>query len=168
MNLTPRQFSNPGLMEQLAGAFASSGVCPSRLVLEVPESALNENPDAAIAILQRIVDCGVRAAMDEFGSSLGPLNHLIRLPLDMVKLDSKLTPAAAMAGRQGAVLDWLVRLAHLLGVQVVAQGIETLDQIKALLRMGCTAGQGPLLSAPLNEAQALALAELRATPVGSQ
>ncbi len=166
VNLTPRQFNNPGLMAQLTSALALSGVHPSRLVLEVPESALNEKPDASIAILQRIVDCGVRVAMDEFGSTLGPLNHLVRLPLDMVKLDGKLTPAAVMAGRQGAVLDWLLRLAQTLGVQVVAQGIETPDQIKALLRMGCTAGQGEMLSAPLNEAQALALAELRAMPVG--
>lgn len=162
VNLTPRQFHNPSLVAQLGNALAASCAPPSRLVLEIPERALNENADASIAILQRIVDCGVRVAMDEFGSSLAPLNHLLRLPLDMVKLDGKLTAAAISTGRQGAVVEWLVRLGQSLGVQVVAQGIETPDQIKALIHMGCTAGQGPMLSPPLNEPQALALAELRA------
>ncbi len=164
LNLTPRQFQNASLGAQVTRALADSGADPSRLVLEIPESALNENPDAAIAVLQRLVDCNVRIALDEFGSSLAPLNHLVRLPLDMVKLDGKLTRAAVSQGRQQAVLEWLVRLAHTLGVQVIAQEIETPDQIHALIRMGCRAGQGPMLSPPLNEAQALALAGLHAAP----
>ena len=84
-------------------------------LFEVPESALNENPDAAVAILQRMVDCNVRVAMDDFGSSLAPLNHLVRLPIDMVKLDPKLTAAATSAGRQQAVLESLIRLGRTLG-----------------------------------------------------
>jgi EAL domain-containing protein (putative c-di-GMP-specific phosphodiesterase class I) len=101
-------------------------------LFEVPESALNESPDAAVAILQRMVDCNVRVAMDDFGSSLAPLNHLVRLPLDMVKLDAKLTAAATSTGRQQAVLESLLRLGRTLGVQVVAQGIETPEQLRAL------------------------------------
>lgn len=167
VNLTPRQFQNPSLVTQVTRALAESGADPSRLVLEVPESALNEQPDAAIAILQRLVDCNVRIALDEFGSSLGPLNHLVRLPLDMVKLDGKITPAAVSAGRQQPVLEWLIRLAHTLGVQVIAQNIETRDQIRGLTRMGCRAGQGPMLSPPLDEAQALALAAMHAAPAAS-
>lgn len=168
VNLTPRQFHNAGLVAQLTHALAESGADPSRLVLEVPESALNENPDAAISILQRLVDCNVRIALDEFGSSLAPLNHLVRLPLDMVKLDGKLTPAAVSMGRQQAVLEWLVRLAHTLGVQVIAQDIETADQIHALARIGCRAGQGPMLSPLLNETQALSLAGMYAAPVSQR
>ena len=99
-------------------------------MFEVPESALNENPDAAVAILQRLVDCNVRVAMDDFGISLAPLNHLVRLPIDMVKLDAKLTAAAISTGRQQAVLESLIRLGHTLGVQVVAQGIETREQLR--------------------------------------
>ena len=152
-------------MAQLTRALAESAADPARLMLEIPERALNENPDAAIAILQRLVDCNVRIALDEFGSSLAPLNHLVRLPLDVVKLDGKLTPAAVSTGRQQAVLEWLVRLAQTLGVQVIAQDIETADQVHALTRMGCRSGQGALLSPPLNEAQALSLAGMRAVPV---
>ncbi len=161
VNLTPRQFTHASLVAELTQVLAASGADPARLVLEIPECALNEAPDASIAALQRIVDCNVRVAMDDFGSSLAPLNHLVRLPLDMVKLDAKLTPAVLSVGRQQAVLEWLVQLAETLGVRVVAQGIETPDQVRALMRIGCAAGQGPMLSPPLNAAQAQALAELR-------
>jgi EAL domain-containing protein (putative c-di-GMP-specific phosphodiesterase class I) len=87
------------------------------------------------------------------------LNHLVRLPIEMVKLDAKLTAAANSAGRQQAVLDSLLRLGRTLGVQVVAQGIETPEQLRALARMGCELGQGSLLSPLLDAPQALALAE---------
>ena len=165
MNLTARQFYNPDLVVQLQRTLAASGADPSRLLFEVPESALNEGPDAAVAILQRMVDCNVHVALDEFGSSLAPLNHLIRLPIDMVKLDAKLTAASTSTGRQQAVLESLLRLGRTLGVQVVAQGIQTPEQLRALTRMGCQLGQGPLLSPALDAAQALKLAEMGQLPV---
>jgi EAL domain-containing protein (putative c-di-GMP-specific phosphodiesterase class I) len=87
--------------------------------------------------------------VDEFGSSLAPLNHLVRLPISQVKLDSKLTAASVSQGRQLAVLESLIRLCQTLGMEVGADGIETEEQLKALVRMGCALGQGPLLSPPL-------------------
>jgi EAL domain-containing protein (putative c-di-GMP-specific phosphodiesterase class I) len=160
INLTKRQFYSPDMVLQLQKTLAASGADPSRLLFEVPEAALNESPDAAIAILQRMVDCNVRVAMDDFGSSLAPLNHLVRLPIDQVKLDPKLTVAATSTGRQQMMLESLLRLGQTLGMQVVAQGIETPEQLRALGRMGCQLGQGPLLSPPLEAAQAAKLAEL--------
>ena len=165
INLTARQFYNPDLVVQLQRTLGASGADPSRLLIEVPESALNEGPDAAVVILQRLVDCNVHVALDEFGSSLAPLNHLIRLPIDMVKLDAKLTAASTATGRQHAVLESLLRLGRSLGVQVVAQGIETPEQLRALNRMGCQLGQGSLLSPALDAGQALKLAEMGQLPV---
>jgi len=159
VNLTHRQFFHPDLIVHLHEALAASGVDPSRLLVEVPEMALNENSDRAVAILQRMVDCHVRIAVDDFGGSLGPLNHLVRLPIDRVKLDSKLTLAATFPGRQQAVLESLIRLGRTLGVQVVAQGIETAEQLKALALMGCELGQGPILSPTLDAEQTLHLIE---------
>ena len=129
-------------------------------MFEVAEATLNENPDAAVAILQRIVDCNVRIAVDNFGSSLAPLNHLVRLPIDVIKLAPKLTAAASTAGRQQAVLESLIHLGHTLGMKVIAQGIETAAQLDALCRMGCELGQGHLLSHALDPARATKLAEL--------
>ncbi len=167
VNLTQKQFYNVDLVAQLQRTLVVSGADPARLMFEVPELALNASPDAAIAILQRMVDCRVRVALDDFGSGLAPLNHLVRLPIDMVKLDVKLTAAANSTGRQQAVLESLLRLGRTLGVQVVAQGIETPEQLRALERMGCDLGQGPLLSPLLDAGQALKLAEqghLKAVP----
>lgn len=160
VNLTPRQFYNPEMVGQLQRTLVASGADPSRMVFEIPESALNESPDAAVVVLQRMVDCNVRVAMDDFGASLAPLNHLVRLPLDMVKVDAKLAAAATSSGRQQAVLESLLKLVRTLGVQAVAQGIETPEQLRALKRMGCELGQGPLFSPALDAAQALTLAEL--------
>jgi Amt family ammonium transporter len=159
VKLTPRQFYNPDLIVQLQRTLSASGADASRLMLEVPESALNQSPDTAVAILQRLVDCDVRVAMDDFGSSLAPLNHLVRLPLDLVKLDAKLTAAATSTGRQQAVLESLLRLGRAMGMAVVAKGIETPEQLRALERIGCELGQGPLFSPALEAAQALKMAE---------
>jgi EAL domain-containing protein (putative c-di-GMP-specific phosphodiesterase class I) len=165
VNLTQRQFYNPDMPLQLQRTIAASGADPSRLLFEVPEYAANENPDAAVPILQRMLDCGVHVALDDFGSGLAPLNHLVRLPFDMVKLDAKMTVAATAAGRQQAVLESLLKLGRTLGVQVVAQGIETNEQLRALMRLGCDLGQGRLLSANLDAVQALQLAETGQLPV---
>jgi EAL domain-containing protein (putative c-di-GMP-specific phosphodiesterase class I) len=112
-----------------------------------------------VAILQRIVDCNVRIAVDNFGCSLAPLNHLVRLPIDVVKIDPRLSAAATTTGRQQAVLDSLIRLSHTLGIQVIAQGIENRAQLDALKRMGCDLGQGPLLAQAMDPARALQLAD---------
>ena len=159
INLTDRQFYHPDLAAQLKRALAASGAAPERLVFEVPETALNANPDAAIAILQRLVDCEARVAVDEFGSHLAPLHHLTRLPIDMAKLDRKLSASPATM-RQQAVLESVVRLGQTLGVQVVAQGVDTREQLQALRRVGCPFGQGALLSAPLEPAHVLTQAEM--------
>jgi len=159
INLTRRQLFNADLTVQLMKALAASGASPLRLVFEVPESALNETPDAAVAVLQRLSDCQVRVAIDEFGSSLAPLNHLVQLPISMVKLASRFTAAAVSGGRQQAVLESFIRLAHTLSLPVVAQGIETREQVAALVRMGCTLGQGTLMSPALDPERALELAQ---------
>ncbi len=159
VNLSHRQLYHPDLIAYLMKALAASGANPSRLFFEAPESAFNEDPDAAVAILQRLGDWQVRVAIDDFGGSLAPLNHLIHLPVGMVKLAPRLTTAALSSGRQLAVLEALIRLCNTLGLQIVAQGIETSQQLAALSRMGCALGQGPLFSAPLDAERALALAE---------
>jgi Amt family ammonium transporter len=158
VNLTQRQFYHSEMVSQLKTMLASTGVDATRLLVEVDEATLNENSDAAAAILRRMVDCNVRIAIDNFGASLAPLNHLVRLPLDVIKLDPQLTAVSTLAGRQLAILESLIHLGQTLGIQVVAQGIETQAQLEALSRMGCELGQGDLLSAALEPGQALRLA----------
>jgi diguanylate cyclase (GGDEF)-like protein/PAS domain S-box-containing protein len=158
VNLTRRQLYDPDLVAFLRSALATSGSDPARLWFEAPESAFNENPDAAVAILQRLADCSVRVAVDDFGGGLAPLNHLVNLPVGMVKLAPRLTGAVLSKGRQLALLESLIHLGNMLDLQVVAQGIVNMDQLAALARLGCTLGQGPLLSPPLDAAQAIVAA----------
>jgi len=157
INLTHRQFYHPDLILLLKRALETNAVDASRLLFEIAETTLNENPDAAVAILQRMVDCNVRLAVGNFGSSFAPLTHLVRMPIDVVKLAPQLTAAAVFAGRQQAVLESLIHLGHTLGMQVVAQGIETAAQLDALCRMGCELGQGPLLAYALEPDRATKL-----------
>jgi Amt family ammonium transporter len=158
INVTHRQFYHPEMVSQLKRVIAESGVNPARLLFEISENTLNENPDAAVAIMQRMVDCNVRLAIDNFGSSLAPMNHLVRLPVEVVKLAPKLTAAAASRGREQVLLESLIQFGHRLGVQVVAQGIETTEQLQALARMGCELGQGHFLSHALDPERTEALA----------
>jgi diguanylate cyclase (GGDEF)-like protein/PAS domain S-box-containing protein len=158
LNLTARQFFHPELAAHLTEAIAASGVDPTRLMVEVPETALNERADAAVAVLQRLADTRVRIVIDAFGSSLAPFNHLVRLPVDLVKLDAQLVQSAPTANRQQAMIDALVRLAHSLGIRVGANGITTSEQLQTLIRLGCDLGQGPLLGPPLTAALSLGLA----------
>jgi diguanylate cyclase (GGDEF)-like protein len=160
INVSHRQFFHPDMVAQLKMALAATGVDPTRLLFEIPESTLNESPDGAVAILQRMVDCNVRIAVDNFGSSLAALNLLARLPIDVVKLDPRLTVAATSTGRQLAVLESVIHLAHTLGMQVVGQGIETSAQMDAMCRMGCELGQGHLLSYAVDPTRALQLARI--------
>jgi diguanylate cyclase (GGDEF)-like protein/PAS domain S-box-containing protein len=159
VNLTQRQFYHPDLIAHVKKTLSASGADSERLLLEVEESALSENPAAALAIFERLLGCNVRLAVDNFGSGLSPLNHLVRLPIDVLKLDPSLTQAATQAGRQVAVLESLIQLGLKLGVQVVAQGIESPEQLAALIGLSCELGQGPLLSPSLQPAQAQELAE---------
>jgi Amt family ammonium transporter len=159
VNLTDRQFYHPDLAAQVKTALAAASIDPWRLVLEIQETTLNADPEASVRILERLVELRIRIAVDNFGSGLAPLNHLMRLPITVLKLDPRLTAASTSAARHLTVLKSLVRLGHTLGIQVVAQGIETPDQLTALCRMGCELGQGTLLSRPLNPDDALKLAE---------
>jgi Amt family ammonium transporter len=158
-NVTLRQFYHPDFVAQLKKTLAATGADPARLLLEIGEATLSENPDAALAVFERLLDCNVRLAVGDFGSGLAPLNHLVRLPLDVLKLEPRLTLAATHTGRQVAVLESLIQLGSKLGVQVIAQGIETQQQLEALVRMGCEVGQGPLLSPALDLSHAQRFAE---------
>ena len=97
-----------------------------------------------------MVDCGVRVAMDNFGAALAPLNHLVRLPIDMVKLDPKLTASVTGAGASWRWWSRSFMCARRLGVQLLAQGIETQEHLRILQELGCELGQGYLPGAALS------------------
>ncbi len=158
VNVTHRQFYQDDMVAHLKKTLAATRIDPSRLMFEVSETTLNDNPDGALAVTQRLVDCGVRVALDNFGASLAPLNHLVRLPISVVKMDPKLTVAATTTGRQLALVESLIHVGKSVGVQVLAQGIETSEQLTVLRHLGCELGQGHLLSHALEPSRAQQLA----------
>lgn len=158
VNLTRRQFCQDDLVAQVKEFLMCTGADPSKLMFEIPEAAVSENPDRAVAMLQRLVDCGVRVALDDFGAGAAPVNHLVRLPLHLVKLDASLTILAGEPGRHFALLESLIHIAKSAGVQMLAQGVQTPQQLTMLQELGCELGQGQLLSLALEPAGALQLA----------
>lgn len=160
-----RTFYQADFLAQLDRILEASGADPSRLVLEFSESTLSESPDSALTILQRLVERKVQVAMGEFGSSLAPLNHLLRLPLSMVKLDRSLTHGGASTQKHRAVLEALFRAGQSLGIQMIVEGAESEEQFQGDAQGGYSSGQSALLSEPLSAEQALRLAGERSKPV---
>ncbi len=146
INLSGRQFYHPEIGSMVAEAVAQSGVDPGRVVLEIPEIVLSESPEAAVAIVGRLASIGVRVALDHFGAGWAPINFLAQLPIALVKLDPRLTAAAAVGGPEAAVLESVLHLGKRLGVPVVAQGVEHAHELGFLRKVGCELVQGFLFS----------------------
>jgi diguanylate cyclase (GGDEF)-like protein len=146
VNLSPRQFNQPDLVEMIAEILRSVDLPPECIRLEIPERAINQNPDIAVGVFQRLMDLGIGVALDNFGSGLASMNHLVRLPIDIVKIDRRLISYLPSPGRNTALLDTLFDLGRALQVQMLAEGVETQAQLQALRRHGCKLGQGHLFS----------------------
>jgi PAS domain S-box-containing protein len=154
VNLSVRQFAQPELAAQVKEALDESGIHPSRLSLEVTESVLLDNAEAAAATLHALKELGVRLWMDDFGTGYSSLSTLHRLPIDGVKVDRSFL---AGDGRAARVLAAVVGLAQGLGLEVVAEGVERAGQLAEVRALGCDAAQGFLFSRPQDADATLAL-----------
>ncbi len=168
VNVSPRQLADEHFEQVVKDALAATGLEPRLLCLEVTESAVMADPEAATALLERLKALGVRLAIDDFGvgySSLSQLKAL--LPVDTIKIDKSFVDGVP-GGEDQAIVDAILRLADGLGLAAIAEGVETGDQVDALLGMGCRLSQGfhfarPQLPADLERLLALdALGELAA------
>ena len=142
VNLSARQFGLPDLSEQVAAALSESGLPASRLRLELTESTLMEQPAAASTTLAGLRALGVQIQIDDFGIGYSSLSYLQRFPLDALKIDRSFVGNLRHASEATAIIRAVVSLAQALGLQVIAEGVETPDQWADLLALGCTSGQG--------------------------
>jgi len=153
VNVSPLQFANPQFASIVANALAQAEVDPARLELEITESVfLNDDQgiDAMFAALKRI---GVRLALDDFGTGYSSLGYLKRAPFDKIKIDQSFVRGATQPGsRNGAIIASITNLAHALGMDITAEGCETLDELDLVRRYGCTHIQGFVYSGPLSSA----------------
>ena len=167
VNLSARQFQHPDLVAEVGAALASSGLDPSRLVLEITESVLMQTTTATIGKLADLRRIGVRLAIDDFGTGYSSLGYLERFPVDILKIDKTFIDGIGERGNRPVLARAIVQLGRALGLLVIAEGIERAEQATALRRLGCTRGQGYLFARPLpaDEVEPL-LARRSVTPPG--
>jgi diguanylate cyclase (GGDEF)-like protein/PAS domain S-box-containing protein len=146
VNLSPRQFSDPALLSRIEGALASSGLAPQLLGLEITESVALANVVRTTSVLEYFKTLGVGLALDDFGTGYSSLSYLTRLRPDLIKIDRSFVSITREIIGNNVLLESIIALAHRLDLTVLAEGIETTDQLEYLRHLGCEFGQGYLFS----------------------
>jgi diguanylate cyclase (GGDEF)-like protein len=159
VNLSARQLQHLGILDEVQAGLAAADLDPHSLVLEITETAIMAQPDAAITILTKLRRHGVRLALDDFGTGYSSLSYLQRLPVDILKIDRSFVSGVAGGTEDSALARAIVTLGQTLGLEVVAEGVETAEQLAALRELGCQLGQGYYFARPLGPAAVDALLE---------
>jgi diguanylate cyclase (GGDEF)-like protein len=150
LNVSPRHFRRAEFGVRLLQMLELTGLPPQRLVLELTEGSLIDHPEQVRSILEQLRDAGIGAALDDFGTGYSSLSYLHTFPLRMLKVDRSFVAELGRDGKisSASVVAAVLALARALGMDVVAEGIETPEQRKVLVSMGCDLGQGYLLGRP--------------------
>jgi diguanylate cyclase (GGDEF)-like protein/PAS domain S-box-containing protein len=161
VNLSVRQLADRAIVAVVADALQASGLEAGRLTLEVTESALMANAEMAVDCLNDLKALGVRLAIDDFGTGYSSLVYLKRMPVDAIKVDRSFVDGLGDDAEDTAIVSSVVSLAHAVGVQAIAEGVETAAQQTHLQDLGCDLAQGYLWSRPVpaHELRALLVAE---------
>ncbi len=157
VNVSSKQLGQPGLVEYVAGVLQETGLDPRTLKLEITESVMMENTESAIAMLNELKAMGVHINMDDFGSGYSSLAYLHRFPIDTLKIDRAFVSKLGIDKENGEIVQTIVTLARSLQIDMVAEGIETREQLALLRALGCEYGQGYLFAKPLTMEKAEAL-----------
>jgi EAL domain-containing protein (putative c-di-GMP-specific phosphodiesterase class I) len=149
VNISPAQFRQPDLVQVVDNALRESGLAPQRLELEITESVLIQQPDAAAKLLDDLKKLGVRVAMDDFGTGYSSLSYLQRFHFDKIKVDRSFIGAIGIEPSAAAIVRAVINLASSLGMLTCAEGVETDEQLAALRSEGCSEVQGYLFGKPM-------------------
>ncbi|HWA37749.1 MAG TPA: EAL domain-containing protein [Burkholderiales bacterium] len=149
VNVSARQFRSSGFVEAVGRALRAHAIAPQFLEIELTESALIEDRDRAAGILGEMKRLGVQVAVDDFGTGYSSLSYLSGLPVDCLKIDRAFVMNAGKGGRDAAIAQAIVSLGHTLGLSVVAEGVETAEQLSFLRAHRCDIGQGYLFAKPM-------------------
>jgi diguanylate cyclase (GGDEF)-like protein/PAS domain S-box-containing protein len=162
VNVSARQFRDPGFVAGVREVLAESGLPPPLLLLELTESVLLGRDEAIRAELTELKSLGVRLAIDDFGTGYSSLSYLRELPMDVLKIDRSFIEGIALSKARLALVEVIIRIARTFGLTVTAEGIESEVQRELLISLGCEFGQGYLLERPVgaDEAEALVRAGL--------
>lgn len=152
VNLSGRQFNDPNLVEHVASALSRSGLDPSHLVLEITESAMVEEYQSALQILNALSDLGVTIAIDDFGTGYSSLGVLRSFPVDALKIDRSFIDGLRADPSDTVIVSGIIGLARAMNLRVVAEGIETAAQLRQVRDLGCQIGQGYYFGKPMTAA----------------
>jgi len=154
VNVSARQFRDPGFVDGVRRVLETSGLPPSALMLELTESGLLGRDERIHAELMELKLIGVRLAIDDFGTGYSSFSYLRELPMDVLKIDKSFVDGIATSQQRLALVEGIIRIAKTLRLDVIAEGIETEVQRDLLVSMGCKFGQGYLLAMPVPAEQA--------------
>ncbi len=149
VNLSGKQFAQPDLIEKISQILTDTGLAPDSLKLEITESAIIENPEAAADMLRQLKQLGIRISLDDFGTGYSSLSYLHRFPIDTLKIDRSFITQMELP-QNSEIVQTIVTLASNLGMDVIAEGVEKGEQIVQLTGMNCAYVQGYLFSKPLD------------------
>ncbi|MBF0181057.1 MAG: EAL domain-containing protein [Magnetococcales bacterium] len=156
VNLSGIQFGQPDFIEQVTGTLRATGMDPALLELELTESIAMGDAEETLAKLSALSDVGVELAIDDFGTGFSSLKYLKRFPIDTLKIDQSFVRNCASDTEDTAIIRAVIGLAHSLGLSVIAEGVETSEQLEVLRRYDCDQIQGYLYARPMPEEALLA------------
>jgi EAL domain-containing protein (putative c-di-GMP-specific phosphodiesterase class I) len=149
VNLSPRQIDQPGLADEVAETLSDTHVDPNNLVIEITEQIFMQDSPHVAVNLRKLKETGVRLAIDDFGTGYSSLSYLQRFPVDYLKIDKSFIDLLGDGTDKPVLAGAIIQIAHSLGLEVVAEGIETEAVMEHLASIGCAKGQGYLFSRPL-------------------
>jgi Amt family ammonium transporter len=157
VNLSAKQFQRADLVKQVENAIGSTGLDPGLLKLEITETALMHRAESSSSALTRLRDLAVEVQIDDFGTGYSSLDYLTRLAVDTLKIDRSFVNGLGSSEEFGKVVRGIVSLAHSLGLGVIAEGVETLEQLSFLRDLSCEGAQGFYFAKPLTAEDATEL-----------
>jgi EAL domain-containing protein (putative c-di-GMP-specific phosphodiesterase class I) len=153
VNVSARQFRQPAFVDQVLQVIERTGADPRRIKLELTESLLVANVENTIDTMHALKEKGIGFALDDFGTGYSSLAYLKRLPLDQLKIDQSFVRDVLTDPNDAAIARTILGLGHTLGLEVIAEGVETADQRNFLAMHGCRAFQGYLFGRPVTAEQ---------------
>ncbi|HUE77509.1 MAG TPA: EAL domain-containing protein [Longimicrobiales bacterium] len=150
VNLSARQFAQPDLVRQVAEVLRRTETAGHLLRLELTESTVMEHPEEGTVILERLKELGIGVCIDDFGTGYSSLGYLHRFPVDTLKIDRSFVARLQNGGQEAGIVRTVLRLGHDLGMDVIAEGIETEEEYRALRDLGCGYGQGYHFARPVS------------------
>jgi EAL domain-containing protein (putative c-di-GMP-specific phosphodiesterase class I) len=151
VNVSATQLMSPGFAASVGSVLTTTETDPRLVVLEVTESVLIQDSEQALAVLDELKRIGVTLALDDFGTGYSSLNYLRRFPIDILKIDQGFVSDLGWKSASFSIVAAIVDLAHVLGMTVVAEGVENIQQLNDLDSVGCDQCQGYYLARPMSD-----------------